>query len=447
MLRVWLVVVTHCCTIMESGLSTVVASDSEPATAGGGAWRQWQDWSYTDYEAGNNGSHTGPCGEAGWHPLRGLWDDDIQAWQGGRNAPGGEREDLADAMENQTWPRETQAPSEAPTRATASTEAACTIPWEKECQLLPPPPPPPEPLRPPPNEPNRALPSAPPPPSPNNPYSYPSQLRHLVVDRKAEKDVRANDEAVAKKRLAEEMHKARTWEQYPWSTQWQADSGHWRPPGADSAAGFDIHEAATGKSEGDYTKLRKLTSLTAAAVEQWEVDIRRWQITTDIEHKKWGFEAVDSLPDEQRKLFVGVPDAELEGTDGMKNVIDRIRLLIGRRPNQERKRILREVHANSQRRHGENLVQYIIRRGEEVQRAKCEGCNIPVDLEASWLEEGARLTSYQMELLKVITHDNMDPDQVREALFILDSGNRNATSSQIYGSDAGSVRHAATWHF
>ena len=50
MLRVWLVVVTHCCTIMESGLSTVVASDSEPATAGGGAWRQWQDWNYTDYE-------------------------------------------------------------------------------------------------------------------------------------------------------------------------------------------------------------------------------------------------------------------------------------------------------------------------------------------------------------------------------------------------------------
>ena len=208
-----------------------------------------------------------------------------------------------------------------------------------------------------------------------------------------------------------------------WSSGWLAGSGGWSsspwggwqssPSWNWSSAGFD------GSSKPDYSDPPSWPGWNYR--KYWTAAIRRWNKFTDVPVHKRAEKVLRVLGWEMMADFEHLSEAELADGDYLERIISVLENKAGVREDDEKRKAIRAVMQESNRKKDETLAQYAVRREREFTKASSFGLDLPASLRSTLLREGALLSEQsQQNLVALLQGQDENPLAMAKALSRLD---------------------------
>ncbi|OLP83560.1 hypothetical protein AK812_SmicGene35647 [Symbiodinium microadriaticum] len=190
-------------------------------------------------------------------------------------------------------------------------------------------------------------------------------------------------------------------------------SGGW------SSAWNDSWRWSGGNAKGDYSDPPPFPGW--AHRRYWTAAVRRWNKNTDVPLFRRGEKVLRSLGWELQADMEHISEDELSRDTYLETILAVIDAKAGVREDDEKRRAFKAVMTENQRKREESLSQYSLRRLRDFQRAMSFGFDLPPELKAAMLREGASLSEQNMQnLAAILRQDDKNPDLVAKALCHLD---------------------------
>ena len=154
---------------------------------------------------------------------------------------------------------------------------------------------------------------------------------------------------------------------------------------------------------------------------QWSLAVKRWNKNTDIPVYRRADKVLRSMGWEMQSDFEHLSEDRLSAPTYLEDILQIIDNKAGVREDDEKRRAFRVVMSENFRRKDETLAQFAVRRQKDFAKAADFGVNIPPELRASMLKEGAQLSDQNLQnLTTLVAHNEYDPDLVCRALGRMD---------------------------
>eukprot|EP00439_Symbiodinium_sp_Y106_P028634 s6645_g3.t1 len=131
----------------------------------------------------------------------------------------------------------------------------------------------------------------------------------------------------------------------------------------------------------------------------WTSAIRRWNKNTDVPLFRRGEKVLRSLGWELQADMEHLSEDELSASDYLEKILAVIDAKAGVREDDEKRKSFKAVMTENQRKREESLSQYSLRRQRDFQKATAFGFNLPSELRAAMLKEGASLSEQNLQNL------------------------------------------------
>ena len=191
----------------------------------------------------------------------------------------------------------------------------------------------------------------------------------------------------------------------------RADSAQERPGGDGGWGGSwgDSWRWSSSNVKGDYTDPPAFPGW--AHRRYWTSAIRRWNKNTDVPLFRRGEKVLRSLGWELQADMEHLSEDELSASDYLEKILAVIDAKAGVREDDEKRESFKAVMTENQRKREESLSQYSLRRQRDFQKATAFGFNLPSELRAAMLKEGASLSEQNLQnLVAILGPNDSDPD-------------------------------------
>ena len=154
---------------------------------------------------------------------------------------------------------------------------------------------------------------------------------------------------------------------------------------------------------------------------QWVLAIRRWNKHTDVPLRRRAERVLRGLGWEMQIDFEHLSETILESPEYLDAILQIIDSKAGVREDDEKRKSFKAVMSDNVRKKDETLAQYAVRRQRDFTRAAEFGVQIPPELKASMLREGAALSEQNMQnLTTLVGAAEHDPEVICRALGRMD---------------------------
>ena len=221
----------------------------------------------------------------------------------------------------------------------------------------------------------------------------------------------------------------------------RADSAQERPGGDGGWGGSwgDSWRWSSSNVKGDYSDPPTFPGW--AHRRYWTSAIRRWNKNTDVPLFRRGEKVLRSLGWELQADMEHLSEDELSASDYLEKILAVIDAKAGVREDDEKRKSFKAVMTENQRKREESLSQYSLRRQRDFQKATAFGFNLPSELRAAMLKEGASLSEQNLQnLVAILGPNDSDPDRVAKALCQLDIRSDRLVGFATEEADAGETR-------
>eukprot|EP00435_Cladocopium_sp_Y103_P028637 s478_g7.t1 len=153
----------------------------------------------------------------------------------------------------------------------------------------------------------------------------------------------------------------------------------------------------------------------------WVQAVRRWDKLTDVPVHRRAEKLLRTLGWEMQVDFEHIDENVLSSAAYLDAIIEVMNNKAGVREDDEKRRAYRQAIVENQRKRDETLAQYSVRRLQDFRAAATYGIQLPGELRAMLLREGAGLSDQNMQNLAALTLGReSDPDAVARALGRMD---------------------------
>ena len=171
----------------------------------------------------------------------------------------------------------------------------------------------------------------------------------------------------------------------------------------------------------------------------WRKAVVRWDQATDVQPRRRAERIFKTMDWELQAKFEHIEDVEITGEEYLKHILSILDTLAGESAAVDKRRAVRKALFEGQRKEGETINQFTLRREQEFAMAE-KYMPLPGDLKALMLEEQASLGKQGTMNLRTLTSGSNKYEDVVKALKVLDLDEEGFTANK--GKPAGFVGHA-----